>query len=115
MSKVTVVGFTNEDEEVEFVRRVSDATLKALLALHAAPERSEQAPVVKACRLQSPRRQFGPKGDDFSAVYCLNDAAVSMCEDLKLALQVIGVMDEMPVEVSYDLEAHYLPTEEQSE
>lgn len=115
MSKVTVVGFTNEDEEIEFVRRVSDATLQALLALHAAPERSEQAPVVKVCRLQSPRREFGPKGDDYAAVYCLNDVAVQMCEDLKLSLQVIGELDEMPIEVSYDLEAHYLPKERKSE
>jgi hypothetical protein len=32
-----------------------------------------------------------------------------MCEDLGMNLRIIGGMDEMPDEVSYDLEAHYLP------
>ena len=115
MSHVTVVGFVDEESDAGFVRQLSDATLASLLSLHAAPEKNEQSPIVKVCRLKSPRQQFGAKSKDYVAVYCLNAAAVAMCEDLDITLTIIGEMDDMPDEVSYDLEAHYLPKEVRTE
>ena len=109
MSAITVIGFVDDESETEFVRRISDATLNTLLAMRAAPEADLPPPVIHVCRLRSPRQQLGPQARDYRAAYALNEAAVAMCEDLGLTPRVIGGMDEMPDEVSYDLEAHYLP------
>jgi hypothetical protein len=108
MNDVTVIGFVDEESEVEFVRQISDATLNSLLSMRSTPEKPVAAPVVKICRLKSPRQQFGPQSQSYSAIYCLNNEAVEMCRDLDIALRVIGAWNEMPEEVSYDLEAHYL-------
>ena len=109
MSAITVIGFVEEEGETEFVRRISDATLNTLLAMHAAPGHGLSPAVIHVCRLRSPRQQVGPQARDYRSVYALNEAAVSMCEDLGISLSVLGKMDAMPDEVSYDLEAHYIP------
>ena len=109
MSTIAVIGFVDEEGETKFIRRISDATLNTLLAMHAAPGHDLSPAVIHVCRLRSPRQQLGPQARDYRAVYALNEAAVAMCEDLGMSLKIIGGMDEMPDEVSYDLEAHYLP------
>ena len=96
-------------EEAEFLRQISDATLDSLLSMHAAREKAGDLPVVKICRLKKPRQQYGPQSKDYSALYCLNNEALAMCEDLQLSLQILGEVNDLPTEVSYDLEAHYLP------
>jgi hypothetical protein len=54
-SAITVVGFADEEGEAEFIRRISDATLNTLLAMHAEPEKDPHPPVIHVCRLRSPR------------------------------------------------------------
>lgn len=120
MSEISVIGFLDEESEAAFVRRISEATLETLLTLHSQsgkPGKSadaaidERAIVVRVCRLKFPRQQFGAPSRDFAAVYCLNAAAARMCEDLDINLPILGTLAAIPDELSYDLEAYYLPLE----
>lgn len=56
MRLLTVIGFGNEEEDLErdaqFVKRISDATLESLSLLSSEPEKMALAPVVEVRRMR---------------------------------------------------------------
>lgn len=116
MSRITVLGFTLEDEseEDEFIRQISDATVESLLILASAPEKMASAPVVDVRRMRGLQQSLEPEGEKYKSIYYLNEAAVEMCRERAVSLPVIGEVEEMPRESSYELQAQYLPVEHRS-
>lgn len=111
----TVIGFGREKDglagDAEFLKRISDATLESLLLLAAQPEKLEVAPIIEVSRMKGQEQRFGPEGAQYGSIYFLNEAAFAMCRELGLSLPVIGQVESMPGEVSYEMQAHYLPLE----
>lgn len=114
MGLITVIGFgSGEDDlraDAEFIRRIGDATVESLLLLAAEPEKLPLAPVAVVRRMRGEEQSFGPEATLYSSVYFLNAEAVAMCREKGLRLAVIGEADSMPDETSYEMQAHYLPS-----
>jgi hypothetical protein len=109
MSKVLIAGFTDEGSVVDFIRRISDATVEALLSLSAARENMPTIPIVQVRRIATGNRRFYSVYNQYSSLFYLNEAALEMCKDLNIEVSVVGEAETMTEEASFDLEAYYIP------
>jgi hypothetical protein len=109
MSKVLIAGFTDEGSVADFIRRISDATVEALLSLSSAHENMPAIPIVQVRRIATGNRRLYSEYNQYSSLFYLNEAALEMCRDLNVEVSVVGEAEAMTEEASFDLEAYYLP------
>ena len=114
MSKFLIVGFDNEESEFAFIRRIGDATIESLLYCSRVEERPTSIPIVQVRKIATGNRQFYSQYHAYSALFYMNETAVEMCQDAGLTLTVVGEVEVMTDEASYDLEAEYLPLSQRS-
>lgn len=111
MTEITIIAFGKDDNELDrdsdFIRSVSDVTVVSLLALAKDPAKHAHADIVDIRGLRAPESY--PQYAGYSAVYFLNEAALKMCREAGIELNVIGSASAMPEESSFQLQAHYLP------
>jgi hypothetical protein len=109
MSKVLLAGFTDEGSVADFIRRISDATVEALLSLPSARADLPTIPIVQVRRIATGNRRLYNEYNQYSSLFYLNEAALEMCKDLNVEVSVVGEADAMTEEASFDLEAYYIP------
>ena len=109
MRQIFIAGFRDEPSEFDFIRRIGDATIESLLYLSASGEKPSPIPIVQVRKIATGNRRLYSQHATCSALFYLNQTAVEMCEDLGVGLNILGEVEEMTDEASYDLEAEYLP------
>ena len=108
MSKVIIAGFQDEEAVSDFIRRIGDATVASLLYLSSARDKMPAVSIVQARRIGKGNRQLYSQHPQYSSLFYLNEAAMAMCEDLGVAIAIVGEVEAMSEESSYDLEAYYV-------
>jgi hypothetical protein len=115
MSKIVIAGFKNEQAEFEFIRRVGDATVAALLYFSSLSEKPSPVPIVQVRKIANGNRRLYSQHNPYCALFYLNQTALEMCEEAGVALEIVAEVEEMTDEASYDLEAEYLPLSQRRE
>jgi hypothetical protein len=108
MSQVSIAGFKDEESVSDFIRRIGDATVASLLYLSSAREKMPAISIVQVRRIGKGNRSLYSQHHQYLSLFYLNEAAVEMCEDLELAVSIVGEAEAMSEESSYDLEAYYV-------
>lgn len=115
MNKISIAGFTDEAAVADFIRRISDATVESLLYLSSSRQNPPAVAIVQVRAIGKSNRQFYSKYHQYSSLFYLNEAAVAMCEDLNLGLNLVGEAETMSEEPSFDLEAYYVALAERAQ
>jgi hypothetical protein len=108
-SRISIAGFMDETAVTDFIRRIGDATVESLLYLSSMRGQMPGVAIVQVRGIGKSNRQLYSRYHQYSTLFYLNEAAVEMCRDLRLPLTLLGEVEAMSEEASYDLEAYYLP------
>jgi hypothetical protein len=109
MSKVVIAGFRDEESALDFIRRITDATVESLLYLSTLRKKMPAIPIVQVRRIAIANRRLYSEHKQYSSLFYVNEAAIGMCKDLDISISIVGESAGMTEEAGFELEAYYMP------
>ncbi len=116
MEKIYIIGFGYEIKDVhkhkEFMSKTNEAATESLILLSRKPDKYKTAPIIDIRKLYIPENSENKEYDDYSSVYYMNEAALAMCQEIGLELNIIGNAVKLTDSYNYQLQAQYFPISE---